>query len=51
MMGSSGPTESVAPTFCLMAKPIFWSGSDTDATIVAVKIHNAKWKELCEPEN
>ena len=49
--GSGGPTEP-APraTFCAAAKPIYWSARDTDATIAAVKAHNAAWAGLCEAE-
>lgn len=44
---SSAPT-SPAPTFCAVAKPILWSARDTDATIIAVKAHNAAWVSLCD---
>jgi len=33
-----------------VAKPIYWSARDTDATIVAVKAHNAAWAALCEAD-
>ena len=42
---------SVAPTdkvFCGASQPIYWSKSDTDKTILAVKEHNAAWKALCQ---
>jgi len=50
MMGSAGRTSSPpASGYCLIAKPIYWSVKDTDATILAVKEHNAAWKRTCEP--
>jgi len=33
-----------------VAKPIYWSARDTDATIAAVKAHNAAWAGLCEAD-
>lgn len=47
---SAGPTSPpVVDSFCVVAKPIYWSATDTDATILAVKEHNAVWKARCEP--
>lgn len=34
-------------SFCDGAKPIAWSAMDTDATLEAVKEHNAVGKALC----
>lgn len=33
----------------MVAKPIYWSPKDTDATILAVKEANAAYKKLCMP--
>lgn len=43
---SSAPPD-IPMTFCLVAKPIFWSPKDTDETIKQVKLHNAAGKALC----
>lgn len=34
-------------SFCLAAKPIYWSAKDTDETIKEAKEHNAVGKKLC----
>jgi hypothetical protein len=48
MTALSGPTEpKVVDSFCSIARPIFWADSDTDATILAVKQHNAVGKDRC----
>lgn len=44
MTVSSGTNS--AP-FCDVARAIDWEDGDTDATIVAIKEHNAIGKELC----
>ena len=45
---SSGPLEpKVVDSFCSIARPIFWADGDTDATILAVKQHNAVGKDRC----
>jgi hypothetical protein len=47
-MGSGASTSPPpADTFCLVAKPIYWSAGDTDETIKQVKAHNAAGKILC----
>jgi hypothetical protein len=38
---------SAGDGFCKIAKPISWSKSDTDQTILEVKEHNAVGKALC----
>lgn len=54
-MNSSSPAISTTlpakPTneFCAIAKPIYWSKSDSDKTLQQVKEHNAVWKKLCAP--
>lgn len=56
LIACASQTDSSAPTsqpvsspseFCAIAKPIFWSAHDTDATILAVKEYNAVGKRLC----
>lgn len=53
LTNSNGPTkvspkpEPVQSSYCLVAKPIYWSAKDTDDTIRQIKEHNAVWKELC----
>lgn len=39
----SGATNS----FCLIAKPIYWSAKDTDETIKQAKEHNSVGVKLC----
>lgn len=54
-MTGIGATEATpaapSPTaaYCRLAEPIGWSGRDTDATIRAVKAHNAVHAALCPP--
>lgn len=38
-----------ADTFCQIAKPIYWSASDTRATKEQADKHNRVWKKLCKP--
>lgn len=40
----SGETKA---TFCQIAKPIYWSVGDTDATIAQAKEQNAVGVKLC----
>lgn len=47
MTGSVAPTDDAHAGFCDVAEPIYWSVKDTDATIEAVKEHNAVGKKLC----
>lgn len=34
-------------TYCHIAKPVYWSKSDTRATKEQVDRHNRVWKRLC----
>lgn len=43
---SAAPVASGA-TFCQVAKPIYWSASDTRATKEQVDTHNRIGKKLC----
>jgi hypothetical protein len=51
------PTTDTAATdiagpraaFCQLSAPITWSRADSDATIRAVKAHNAAYDALCRP--
>lgn len=47
--GTDAARDGVAPTaaYCRLAEPIGWSRADTDATIRAVKAHNAVHAALC----
>lgn len=44
-------TDAASPraAFCRLSVPIAWSRADTDATIRAVKEHNAAYDTLCRP--
>jgi hypothetical protein len=46
--GSGVPTEGAgsACSFCDCARPIRWSARDTDATLLAVREHNAVGRHL-----
>lgn len=35
---------------CAVFRPVYWSKSDTPATVVAVKANNAAGKSLCGPK-
>ena len=48
MTGSSARTDLPAPvTFCMIAKPFYWSARDTDQTITQAREWNAAGKALC----
>ena len=54
LSGCATTIPSVVPTdkvFCGVVQPIYWSKSDTDKTIAAVKEHNSAWKSLCKKED
>jgi len=44
-LGASG--SAADPSFCAVAHPITWAQGDTDATILEVKMFNARGVELC----
>jgi len=42
------PSPAVpSSTFCQIAKPIYWSATDTRQTKEQVDRHNAQWKRVC----
>jgi hypothetical protein len=46
-----GADLRLAPSsYCMIAKPIFWSAKDTDETLKQIKAANAVWKSLCSDE-
>lgn len=48
LVGCAGTPKPVSTTsFCDLAKPIYWSGRDTDDTIRQAKAHNAVGKDQC----
>lgn len=52
MTSLSAPRPPITkPTneFCAIYKPIHWSKSDTDQTLIEVKENNAVWVKLCKP--
>jgi hypothetical protein len=50
-MTDTAATDPAGPqaAFCRLAVPIPWSRADSDATIRAVKQHNAAYDALCRP--
>lgn len=44
MTASAGTDPGVA---CRAFEPVGWSKADSDATIRAVKEHNAAWRTIC----
>lgn len=40
-------TPPPANTYCQIARPIYWSLSDSRETKMAVDRHNAAWKRVC----
>lgn len=43
----SAPAATAGATFCDVAKPVYWSTSDTRKTKEQVDIHNRKGKVIC----
>jgi hypothetical protein len=43
------PVETPLDSYCLIAKPIFWSAHDTRSTKEQTDRHNRVWKSLCAP--
>jgi type IV pilus biogenesis protein CpaD/CtpE len=39
---------SVPDSFCQIDHPVTWSKADTDQTIREIKIHNARYRAVCE---
>lgn len=44
----SGETKALGhAAFCVVARPITWSGRDTLETVAQIKAHNAAGREIC----
>jgi hypothetical protein len=41
------PAGAPPDTYCSIAKPIYWSGTDSRVTKEQVDRHNRVWKKLC----
>ena len=49
-MATSAPPERVSTrplVYCTVDRPLGWAAADSDATILAIKHHNAAWRRLC----